>query len=86
MKLLRIKQVCDQTGLSRSTLYELMGRGDFPRSVLLTAHSVGWRSTDVSAWLESRPPTVCAEGSSNHGASDSNKIRCPSRRRAAHIA
>ena len=55
MKLLRLRQVCATTGLSRSVVYELMKRGEFPKSVRISTRSVAWRSTDVDAWLNSRP-------------------------------
>lgn len=57
MQLLRIRQVCDLTGLSRSTVYDLMSKGRFPASVRLTDRLIAWRSEDISIWQESRPFT-----------------------------
>lgn len=54
-RILRLAAVREITGLARSTLYELIGRGEFPRPVKLTGKAVGWPETDVVAWLESRP-------------------------------
>jgi hypothetical protein len=31
-----------------------MAKGEFPKSVKLTAKAVGWRSVDVEAWIASR--------------------------------
>ena len=42
------------TGLSRSTLYAMMTAGEFPRPVKLGRRAVGWRGSDVAAWLDSR--------------------------------
>jgi len=42
------------TGLSRSTLYAMMSRGQFPKPVRLGLRAVGWRERDLFAWLESR--------------------------------
>ncbi|SES64228.1 helix-turn-helix transcriptional regulator [Oceanicella actignis] len=54
-KLLRLKDVLDVTGLSRSRLYELQARGDFPRAVRIADRAVAWREADIAAWIDSRP-------------------------------
>lgn len=51
-KLLRRPAVEDLTGLSRSTLYCWMKRGEFPQPVKLGSRIVAWRESDVTAWLE----------------------------------
>lgn len=48
------KQVMRLTGLSETTLWRLEDRGDFPARVQLGARRIGWRVSDVDAWLESR--------------------------------
>ena len=53
-KLIRRPEVEARTGLSRSTLYDWMKRGDFPQPVKLGARMVAWRESDVTAWLDSR--------------------------------
>lgn len=53
--ILRLPRVRQCTGLGRSTIYREMAQGRFPRSVQLTPRSVGWRETDINAWLEARP-------------------------------
>lgn len=52
--ILRRRDVEARTGLSRSTLYELVARGEFPRPVRLTARAVGWIELEVSAWVNAR--------------------------------
>ncbi|WP_028725899.1 helix-turn-helix transcriptional regulator [Paracoccus zeaxanthinifaciens] len=42
------------TGLSRSTIYNLMQKGDFPKPVKLTGKAVGWSESAISDWLASR--------------------------------
>ena len=42
------------TGLSRSTIYALMDRGEFPRPVKLSARAVAWPDSIVQAWLDER--------------------------------
>lgn len=41
--------------LSKTTIYDLIQRQDFPSPVRLTARTVGWRAQEVTAWLEARP-------------------------------
>lgn len=42
------------TGLSRSTIYNLMSRREFPRPVRLTKKAVAWPESAIAHWLESR--------------------------------
>ena len=54
-RILRLKEVKEITGLSRSTLYAQMAKGNFPKQVQLTgARSVGWYKKDITHWIESR--------------------------------
>ena len=55
MRLLRIKEVMQVTGLSRMTIYRMERVGNFPRRRQLGAHSVAWLEGDVNIWVESRP-------------------------------
>lgn len=54
---LRINEVRQRTGLSRSSIYALSSdpESDFPKRVRLTAHTVAWRAEEVEAWVRSRP-------------------------------
>jgi len=60
-RILRLPEVMHVTGLSRSTIYVQMNNGDFPRSIRLGARSVGWLSTDIEAWVNSRVSTLPSE-------------------------
>jgi len=42
------------TGLSRTTLWRIEKEGDFPKKIRLSAGRVGYRISEVMAWLESR--------------------------------
>jgi len=53
-KIIRLPEVVKITGLSRSTIYLRMSKGDFPKSISLGERAVGWLETDVSDWLEFR--------------------------------
>jgi prophage regulatory protein len=50
--ILRIKQVLDLTGLSRSTIYLRVKEGKFPQPITLGPRSVGWPSPAVDAWIQ----------------------------------
>lgn len=52
--ILKLKTLTSVTALSRSSIYRLIQAGLFPKPVRLGLRSVGWRSEDVHAWLESR--------------------------------
>lgn len=46
--------VREWTGLSRSSIYAMTAAGTFPKPVKLGARAVGWRESDLAAWLEAR--------------------------------
>ncbi|PXB71671.1 AlpA family transcriptional regulator, partial [Pseudomonas aeruginosa] len=41
MRIIRLKEVVRSTGLARSTIYKLIGSGDFPKPVPLVGRCVG---------------------------------------------
>lgn len=51
---LRLPAVKAATGLSRSTIYERISAGTFPRPVALGDHAVGWLASEVGAWIQQR--------------------------------
>ncbi len=48
---LPIAAVCNAVGLSVSSVYVLIRRGEFPAGDLIGAQSRRWKSTDIAAWL-----------------------------------
>jgi len=50
-KILRLPMVLDRTGLSRSTVYLRISKGEFPKPVSLGARAVGWIETEVEDWI-----------------------------------
>ena len=56
--ILRRPQVEARTGLSRSTLYQYIQDGLFPRPVSLGARAVGWLESEVNAWIAARAKAV----------------------------
>ncbi len=53
-RIVRMSQVKDITGLSKSSVYKYMADGDFPRQRQLGPNSVGWLYSEIMEWLESR--------------------------------
>lgn len=51
LAILRRKQVEREVGLSRSTIYQRIKDGTFPRPVRLGARAVGWRMGDIDRFL-----------------------------------
>jgi predicted DNA-binding transcriptional regulator AlpA len=52
-KLLKLTQVAALLGLSRATLYRLLKENQFPKAVILSAHSKRWRESDIQNYLAS---------------------------------
>jgi len=53
-KLLRFPDVRERTGLSRSTIWRLERRGEFPRHRRVSANTVAWVEEEVTRWIRSR--------------------------------
>jgi prophage regulatory protein len=49
-KLIRMVQVVEQTGLSKTTIYELISEGEFPRQIKVGRISL-WDESDVQSWI-----------------------------------
>lgn len=58
MQLLRLPQILERTGMSRTALYAAIAAGTFPRPVKLgatpNARAVAWPAADVDAWIAER--------------------------------
>ena len=55
-KYLRLRTVCELTGLSKTTVYEYSKADpEFPKPVKLGANCTAWRSDELSQWMMSRP-------------------------------
>ncbi len=52
---LRLSEVTNITGLSRSSIYNMMTENRFPLALRLGVRSVRWREADVVTWLRARP-------------------------------
>lgn len=52
--LLRRPDVQQRTGLSRSSLYNLIKEGRFPRPVQISDRSVAWVSDEIDSWINTQ--------------------------------
>ena len=58
-RVLRIKQVLDRVGFSRSTLYDRMNPASprydssFPKRLKIGSWAVGWLESSINEWIES---------------------------------
>ena len=52
--ILRLPDVKQKTGQSRSTIYDKVQRGEFPAPVKLGERAVGWVEAEVEAWVKDR--------------------------------
>lgn len=52
--ILRLCEVERRTGFKKSYIYELIQKNQFPLSIRIGAHTVGWNSIDVDNWIVKR--------------------------------
>jgi prophage regulatory protein len=53
-RILRSAEVKRRVGLSLATIYRRMRGGEFPASVSLGGNIVGWRESEITAWIAAR--------------------------------
>ena len=54
MRLLRIHEVTNLTGLSRSSIYKQIKLENFPGGVKITNRSTAWSSDEIDEWISQR--------------------------------
>lgn len=53
-RFLRLHEVIERTGRSRSSIYLDMDLGTFPNSIKLGARAIGWLESDIENWIQER--------------------------------
>lgn len=53
-RIIRTKEVQEMTGLSRTTIWRMERKGEFPNRVSLGVGSVGWKLSEVNQWVKNR--------------------------------
>ena len=51
---LKRPEIEQRTGLKRSTIYDKMKAGTFPKPVKLGARAVAWLEPEIDAWIKER--------------------------------
>jgi prophage regulatory protein len=66
--ILKLPAVKARTALSRSTVYNMISRGDFPSPVRLGPRAVGWLEAEVEEWIATRERSAGASQNAVDGA------------------
>lgn len=53
-RLLRLPEVQQRTGKSRSAIYRGMEYGEFPQSINIGERAVAWLETEINDWISER--------------------------------
>ena len=64
-RILKLPEVIQVTGLSRSTIYLRMKEKTFPTHIKLGERSVGWLEEDIQCWIDQRISQSRKEGDQN---------------------
>ena len=54
ISILRLSDVLNRVGLSRSQIYVLISQSRFPEPIRLSERTVGWLDTEVDGWISDR--------------------------------
>lgn len=54
MRVIRMPEVKQRIGLSRSKIYTLIASNDFPRKIHLGLRAIGFLSNEIDMWIEAR--------------------------------
>jgi len=53
-KILRLEDVKHTTGLARTTIYDQVARGEFPRPIKIGTRAIGWIDEEIEGWVQDR--------------------------------
>lgn len=59
-RMLRINEVLEMVGVSKTTLNDMIAEERFPRPLRIGKRAVGWPLPVIQAWLDSLPPATGA--------------------------
>ena len=60
--LLTRTEVEKRVGLTRSSIYDAMRKGNFPLPLKVGPKAVRWRASEIEAWVDSRPLATGRQG------------------------
>jgi prophage regulatory protein len=63
LRVLRLNDVVEKTGLKKNTIYSRMRRGEFPRNFRIggCAATVGWLEGDIDSYIKKNVPWFVVE-------------------------
>lgn len=53
-RIVRLPEVINRTGLSRSSIYLRLRQGSFPGQINLGGRAVGWLDAEINKWIDQR--------------------------------
>lgn len=53
-RILRWPELKNTVGYSRTNIYYLMKKGDFPQAIKLGGRAIGWLESEVNEWINDR--------------------------------
>ena len=65
-----MREMIARTSLSRSTIWRMARAGHLPAPVRITSARIGWRESQIAAWLDARTPRASE-------AAEAARIRAP---------
>ena len=68
VRLLRLQEVKQKTGLSSASIYKQIRIGAFPKGIKITQRATAWSSEEVEEWISKKAEV--ARGLTEEGAND----------------
>ncbi|MFZ7158858.1 hypothetical protein C3007_10555 [Avibacterium gallinarum] len=53
-RFISLDEVITRTSLSKSTIYNYMRGGKFPKSIMIASNRVVWLESEVDSWIEEK--------------------------------
>jgi len=53
-RIIKMTEVVNKTALCKTTIYNLIAKGEFPKQIPLGERSVGWLESSVDEWIDGR--------------------------------
>jgi prophage regulatory protein len=53
-RVIRLPETELRTGLKKSTIYEFIANGSFPKPINLGSRAVGWLEEEIDQWLDTK--------------------------------
>lgn len=53
-RFLCLDEVMNKTGMKRSTIYNQMNSGKFPKSISISANRIVWLESEIIGWMEEK--------------------------------